>query len=473
MKIMASDKDTQFMRERQPKNEDSLRMCSCKVFISNKTFYKHKINCPDLNPQAIKPEICSKSSYHKDKDYQIEILNNFRDSKPATQIILKSPLIKEVGYRHYCLRKHEQGKKDKVRKTVMSDMRELARLFLKFQETSKNEDEHTSVTVENMFERKFIKVLVDSIESLCKRDGNNQKEKYGLKMHINAIFQRSIKALKGIYSMNMQDKQYEELIKFQTAYNFMSPQLFAQARQECLSKSMDSARRPSHLPLENELTKLKEFISKEITKCMTDFNHTKYAWLRSLIICRVTLFNGRRGEEGSRILETEWQDAIDSVWLPKENIEVIEDEAEKFLAGQFKLAYLHGKGKKYVPLLIPLDLIEPVNLLRRFRQLYGVAKTNKFLFATKGSQSHASGWHSVRDVSKAANVSINATRNRHRISTIYAGLHMNPGDQKIFYDHMGHDANINKENYQCPAGVNKLRVMGQFLTSIDVGMLTF
>ena len=146
--------------------------------------------------------------------------------------------------------------------------------------------------------------------------------------------------------MNMQDKQYE-LIKFETACDFMSPQLFAQARQECLSKSMDSARRPSQLPLKNELTKLKEFISKKINKCMTDFNHNKYAWLRSLIICRVTLFNGSRGEEGSRILETEWQDAIDNVLLPMENIEVIEDEAENFLAGQFKLAYmyLHGKGK--------------------------------------------------------------------------------------------------------------------------------
>ena len=72
-----------------------------------------------------------------------------------------------------------------------------------------------------------------------------------------------------------------------------------------------------------------------------------------------------------------------------ENIEVIEDAAENFLAGQFKLAsmYLHGNWKKYVPLLIPLDLNEPVNLLRRFRELYDVAKTNKFLFATKDSQS--------------------------------------------------------------------------------------
>ena len=50
---------------------------------------------------------------------------------------------------------------------------------------------------------------------------------------------------------------------------------------------------------------------------------------------------------------------------------------------------------------------------------------------------------------------------------------MNHGDQKIVHDHMGHDANINKENYQCPAGVNEIRVMGQYLTSINVGMLTF
>ena len=64
----------------------------------------------------------------------------FTGSKPATQIILKSPLIKEVGYRHNCLRKHEQGKKMRLVERQLSDMRELARLFLKLQDTLKNED---------------------------------------------------------------------------------------------------------------------------------------------------------------------------------------------------------------------------------------------------------------------------------------------------------------------------------------------
>ena len=120
---------------------------------------------------------------------------------------------------------------------------------------------YLSVTVEG----KLIKVLVDSIKSICKRDDDNWNEKNGLKMHINAIFQRSMKALKGIYSINTQDKQYEELIKFQTAYNFMSPQLFAKTRQECLSKSMDSARRPSQLPLENEKPSLKSSFLRKLT----------------------------------------------------------------------------------------------------------------------------------------------------------------------------------------------------------------
>ena len=37
-------------------------------------------------------------------------------------------------------------------------------------------------------------------------------------------------------------------------------------------------------------------------------------------------------------------------WIPPE-VELIEDKAEKLLVGHYKLAHMHGKGKKYVPVL--------------------------------------------------------------------------------------------------------------------------
>ena len=46
---------------------------------------------------------------------------------------------------------------------------------------------------------------------------------------------------------------------------------------------------------------------------------------------------------------------------------------------------------------------------------------------------------------------------------------MLPHNQEIFLDHLGHEKGINKENYQCPAGVRTLRVMGRMLTDADEG----
>ena len=56
----------------------------------------------------------------------------------------------------------------------------------------------------------------------------------------------------------------------------------------------------------------------------------------------------------------EFTDAVNGVWVPQENGKTIEDETEKYLLGQFKLAYLGGKGKEPVPVLMPLDLIDGI-----------------------------------------------------------------------------------------------------------------
>ena len=73
---------------------------------------------------------------------------------------------------------------------------------------------------------------------------------------------------------------------------------------------------------------------------------TDYSYLRSLIVARLTLYNARRGEEGSRLLIEEWKDAMSNVWVLIEAVESVKDPSEKFLIGQFKLAYMAGKEQK-------------------------------------------------------------------------------------------------------------------------------
>ena len=39
--------------------------------------------------------------------------------------------------------------------------------------------------------------------------------------------------------------------------------------------------------------------------------------------------------------------------------------------------------------------------------------------------------------------------------------------QENIFDHLGHEKAINEHNYQCPAGIGEIRVMGSFLSSLE------
>ena len=61
---------------------------------------------------------------------------------------------------------------------------------------------------------------------------------------------------------------------------------------------------------------------------------------------------------------------------------------EGYLKGQYRLAYLHGKGRQLVPVLIPLDCIAAIDLLVDQRVENGVPADNPFVFASRGTDTN-------------------------------------------------------------------------------------
>jgi hypothetical protein len=455
------------MRERKPIKEDQLRVCSeCKGYYSNKYFFKHQcVSKNDCSKQlALKPKLLQKISTDKmDSDQGfLDILNRFRQGDVG-DFCRTNKTIKLIGYRHYNLRRHEEGKQDEVRKTVMSEMRELAKLFFAFQNLSSERR-----TVEDMFRREYLSDLVEALEKNVTTA--DKQEKHGLKLFLDAILMRSIKTLEGYFAQTMQDEKRKELKCFKSAYKSLSNELFPSARQKCIKNSLEKNRKPANLPSEEKIIRLRTYIAAEIPFVLSDYTIKKFAWLRSLVVARLTLFNARRGEEASRMLISEWEDAEKGVWLPEEEIQKVTDIGEQFLLGKFRLAYLKGKGKKYVPVLIPTDLLEAIQVINRDRSKFGIREDNPFLFATKSGLSHCSGWHAVAEVCPEAGIHmITATKMRQRLSSIYASLDMSPENRKIFLQHMGHEEHINRENYQCPLGIKTACIMGKMLSSVDEG----
>ena len=126
---------------------------------------------------------------------------------------------------------------------------------------------------------------------------DQEKEKYGQKIGMGNILTRTITSMKGMYAEAMEDEKAAELDRFNDAYKFRSHELYASARSRAIYQLMTKACRPSSLPDDAHLQKLKSFIAAEIARITTgrQVKVEEYVLLRSLVVSRLTLFNGRRG----------------------------------------------------------------------------------------------------------------------------------------------------------------------------------
>ena len=257
---------------------------------------------------------------HTDQDFENNILRRFRNDEPG-DICRTNRIIQHVGYRHYCLRKSQTSKVVAVRKSVMQEMRELARLLIKFREIARDRKAWSANSAwRKCLSRVHLPILRQAITELAAAD--SEKDKDDQKIGMGNILTRTIKSMKGMYAEAMEDEKAAELNRFHEAYKFRAHELFASARYRAVAQSTNKARRPASLPEEVHLQKLKSFIAAEIARITTGrrVEVEEYVVLRSLVVSRLTLFNGRRGEEPARMLLSEWDDAKNGEWIRRHDV---------------------------------------------------------------------------------------------------------------------------------------------------------
>ena len=60
-----------------------------------------------------------------------------------------------------------------------------------------------------------------------------------------------------------------------------------------------------------------------------------------------------------------------------------------------------------------------------------------------------------------------ADKFRHSTSTLFALLEMSQEKLELFYRHMGHSEQMNREVYQCPLAIKEITEVGSFLQELD------
>ncbi len=463
------------MRERKPKYDfenKGLKMCNkCNKFVGSHTFYKHKCDLSKSISKGIplRPRHLTEEELHHDEEFMKEVLSRFQENEVG-RLCRSNEIIKQMGYRIFCKRRHEKEKIKAWVKSTMAEMRALANLFLLFK-TQEGAPENADFG--DMFRSgvEHTRICFNAIKQYgMATDG--QKIKYGAKLNIRNVIMRTTKHLKAIYDELGNRDKVTDIEAFIRQFNFHEPELFGEASYRACERTFER-RRPEAMPDDAKVTELHSFIKERIKLLVQNFKINDYVELRNFTISRLTLYNARRGEEGTQMCLNEWEDAKKGVWIEDEAKQPLNDPGEMFLTSQFLLAYIRGKGKKFVPVLVPNDCIEAIDILVNKRLEYGVRNSNIFVFASRASQYNCSGWHAVNKVismQPGLPLTFNATLNRHRVSTIYASLDLTPANAKIFFQHVSHTEDISRENYRCPPGLKETLVMAPLLNDISEGM---
>ena len=359
-------------RERNQGQPSSLKMCSeCKGFFRSDLIHRHKKHCPAAEGSTTTPSSVSLWTLMPDTDYsqlyRTDILESFRESDYGT-LIRSDDWIKTYGYILY---QNIEGSVKRIEKrfSLTSKLRRLAHLFLEFKKTAGKSCFADSLdSCSKMFDRRNIPLLQQAISNLT-QDKETKKVKNGLKLSLRYLINDVCLVMQANYYIKMEDDKAEELAKFMTILKIIFPSFFQEAEESVVTKRQAELRAPLKLPPKENIIRLRDCTKDIIRELTADkfslYTTNEFCRLRDALVCRLTLFNARRGGEPSRMRLSELSDAMTDKWIDQHQAEhFIEDEIEKSLLFESKVAYIRAsKLAKLVPVIIPDDCWKALNMI--------------------------------------------------------------------------------------------------------------
>jgi hypothetical protein len=291
------------LQNKRKQGDHTLAMCSlCKGFYQKKIINRHKKRCSSAEGKTVYPTTCNIKLLSTQASYSVsyvqEILECFHDNEIG-KLIRSDDWIKRYGY--LCFQNFEgTEKRTERRSSLMSNLRRLAHLFLVFKEILTKEKPHMKLdSCSQMFDRNFILYIQEAICSMTK-DKETNTVKHGLKLSLRYLISDVCKVMRANYLLLRQDDQAEEMAKFILILQLIWPTFFPSAEESVVKNRHSDLRRPVNLPNEKEIEQLRDFTKDAIERLSEDMYktlyYTKFCQLRDAVVCRLTLFNARRGE---------------------------------------------------------------------------------------------------------------------------------------------------------------------------------
>ena len=428
-------------------------MCGqCHGMFKKTCFFRHINNCLATEGHVSRPvsvDPCA-TGLSTDADWDNVWRRMDHDEMYATIISDKTILC--VGKHIYDGRKPAKQKDAKIKSR--SAMRRLARLVAA---TDTVTEAGQLFSVSNFYN------LEDGIASVCQTEaGPNGRVKAGLQVAIGSLIRLAAKVLQADFIINQKPEEAQAIELFVKVFNLNYCKIFSRAEYQLKETRQRQNRKPTSLPIEEHLEKLRSYLRKEIKAAInrkSTITKRRYVHLRKVIITRLTLLNGRRGSEASRILLKDFEERHD--WIVKGP-----------QSNRYALAFIMGKGNGLVPVLIPKDCERGMDILTdpAARLAAGINIDNEFVFAyTQNSADNTTGYNEIRDICQLIHIpTITATAVRHRSSTLFWRMEgIDDATIRQFMDHLGHSTEVDKNIYAVPPAQQILETVGRVIHALD------
>ena len=464
-----------------------LRICGmCNGFYNSSSIRRHQKHCtiPTFGSSSkvdnLPVTLLANTGEHRagtlHARYTANILLKLRKDNIG-ELCLNDEVLLELGRRFYIEQSAKINKELEGHQIVRRDIRRLARLYTCMREAEqiigplKTDTQNCSV----LFYRENYAHLEEAVTEMCIIDDSSDKD--GLKVAMYYLIQKSATILKGVYSQGQKDDLVAEIDLFNGVHLLNKTSVFNSSQYRLYNRRQEHLRAPQNLPSEDLEKRVRDYCIQRLGELAGQFEFwsaTTFTEARDLLVVRLTLFNGRRGGEPCRLLMADYQKAREKKWLKKSYLDKL-TYAERELVRDLDITYQAGKGKGYVPCFFPLDTRLPLNKLIESRALANIKEANIFLFPCMNTTTHVSGYYAMRQVCmklKIQTTDINATKNRHYLSTAMADMNVPEEDRQHIYSHFGHSEAVNKNIYQSPLALKCLTVVGSRLIQIDDGKCT-
>ncbi|RXG56837.1 hypothetical protein Avbf_15881 [Armadillidium vulgare] len=384
-------------------------------------------------------------------------------------------LLMYIGYYLFLSKaeeKSEEKEKSQIdKKDIMEKMRLLCRLYLQFKSEIQKD-----VSLQEMFDSSYMTEFKRAVMKTLKN--------YKTSRHIlGFLILKTLSILESRLSVLKREDESKKMVEFRKALNnnLIWTPLFGKQRKYRASRSQFQIKKPTNLPREEDMRKVRLFLLNGIKKFSSEdeFDPRNFTILRRLLVTRITFLNARRGGEPCRLLISQWEEAKQDQWLNQDFVKAaLNTKMEDLsLLNEFKIAYQKGKGLQSLSIIIPNSCIKGLNIMSdsRVRRRAGIREDNKYLFPTTGFNSyHVQGVSDISTVIKESGVErlFKAKDIRHYVSTKQAMLTLPPEVRSLFYLQMGHEETINKNIYQSPLVIESLMKVGKILKILDESLIS-